>query len=210
MYLNTSQVREAAATQWLLAFHQLCTAALNLRMEQASSTSLLPSSVALSVSTVFDSMQRKCDNLTGWVLEQTQDTVLASHLRAIMAYNHGGAACKLTDALPFSFTQSPQLFFRGYNETEEEEAARQAAVMAHIYKIQGGLVVCMTILVFIVFALLIYIVMIRNKRREYSCFKATEENIVYSVSGAEDIKIEDSESDSYEQGYTHAPKQKDQ
>lgn len=195
MYLNTSQVRESGSTQWLLAFHQLCTAALNLRTQQQSS-SLIPSSVTLSVNAVYDSMERRCDNLSGWVAEQEQDTVLSAHLRTIMQYNHGGEACNPTNSLPFSFTQSPQLFFMGYNETEEEEASRQAEVMAHIYKIQGSMVVYSSLVTFFIIpALAIYIIILRNKRREYSWFMASEESTVYNVSGVDDNVILDTEDD---------------
>jgi len=215
MYLNTSQVRESGSTQWLLAFHQLCTAALNLRVQQQQQSSLIPSSVALSITAVYDSMERRCDNLSGWVTEQEQDAVLGAHLRTIMQYNHGGEACNPTNSLPFSFTQSPQLFFMGYNETEEEETSRQAEVMAHIYKIQGSMVVYSSFITFFVMpALMIYIIMLRNKRREYSWFMASEESTVYNVSGVDDNIILDDdtadEGNDFEPSSPRLVKQKDQ
>lgn len=216
MYLNTSQVRESGSTQWLLAFHQLCTAALNLRTQQSSS-SVIPSGVTLAVNAVYDSMERRCGNLSGWVTEQAQDSVLSAHLRTIMQYNHGDEACNPTNSQPFSFTQSPQLFFMGYNETEEEEASRQAEVMAHIYKIQGSLVVYSSLATFFIIpALVIYIIMLRNKRREYSWFKATEENTVYNVSGVDETITLDTEEDDahdsndFEPSSPRLAKQKDQ
>lgn len=202
MLLNTSQVRETGATQWLLAFHQLCTAALNLRSQQGGGGGGgggMPSGVALSVLAVFDSMERWCDNMSGWVLEEAEDSVLGAHLRTLMQYNHGGVACNPTNTLPFSFTQQPQLFFMGYNTTAEEEEAHQAEVMAHIYKIQSaGVVYASFITIFVIPALAIYIVMLRNKRREYSWFKANEENTVYSVSGPDDeVMLDEEDSDTY-------------
>lgn len=181
MRLNTSQARETAATQWLLAFHQLCTAALNLRSQEPSSSSSMPSGVRLSVLAVFDSMERWCDNMSGWVIEVTQDNVLGAHLRTLIQYNHGGVAC---NTLPFSFTQSPQLFFMGYNVTAQDEAARQAELMAHIYKIQSmGVIYASFLTIFVIPSLAIYIVMLRNKKREYTWFKTKEESTIYSVNG---------------------------
>lgn len=187
MHLNTSQVRETGSTYFLLAFHQLCTAVLNVDISSTSSS--IPSDVSLSINVIYDSMQRYCTNMSGWVLESQKDNVLAGHLSRLIQFNHAGAPCDPISALPFSFTQSPQLFFLGYNETEQSEAKRQAEVIQHIYKVQTLLAVFSTMALFLIFIQIIYIVMLKNMRREYSCCKEYTEVGFYDVSGADDFVI---------------------
>ena len=169
MRINTSQVKNIGAVYWIIDFHQLCTAVLNLHSEETTTSAVLPSSVALATTIVADSMARWCDNMSGWVEETRRDTVLAGHLYEIIEFNHVGTPCDPISALPFSFTQSPQLFFLGYNDTEESEAARQIAVINHIYKIQTVLVVFSTLSFFLIVVLSIYVIMLMNKRRVYWC-----------------------------------------
>lgn len=191
MHLNTSQVRDSGATYWLLAFHQLCTAALNLHTQEASS-SAVPSSVSLSINVIFDSMQRHCASMSAWVVENEQDTVLSTHLRRLIQFNHAGTPCDSTAALAFSFTQSPQLFFLGYNESEQNEAKRQAEVIHHVFKVQTILATFSGFAAFLVVPMLvIYIVMLKNTRREYSCCRDTTEVGYYDASGADDFNIND-------------------
>lgn len=181
MHLNASQVRDTASLRWLLAFHQLCTATLNLQT-QSDTTSSLPSSVALSITVVFDSMQRQCDNLASWATASIQDGVLAGHLLTLMTYNHGSTPCKPPNALPFSFTQSPQLFFLDYNETHED----QAELVAHTYRIQTFLIIFSVFTAFLVIpGLILYIIMLRNRKRDYSCFSIADLSHTLDASGTD-------------------------
>lgn len=199
MHLNTSQVKDSRSTYWLLAFHQLCTAVLNLQTKQeASSSSPLPSSVTLSTRFIFDSMQRQCRNMSGWVQESQRDEIIAAHLSRIIQFNHAGQPCDPMSVLPFSFTQQPQLFFLGYNESEQSEAKRQAEVINHIYKVQTILVIFCSLAVLIIVLLGIRVIMLKNMRREYSCCRDTVEVGFYNASGIDedDFEVVGQESDS--------------
>ena len=187
MHLNTSQTRDGAAMHWLIAFHQLCTAVLNVNLLQEGTspqgnTGQLPSPLALAIDVIFDSMQRYCDNLAGWISAVNQDTVLQHNLATIVRYNHGSNVC---EPVSFLFTQEPQLFFLDYNDTEQAEMMRQANVMKHLYRIQMWLILFSCLSGFLVIpALVIYIIMIRNEKREYFFFRPTEAE-TYNASGGE-------------------------
>lgn len=214
MHLNTSQVKDAGATHWLLAFHQLCTAILNMQQQQPSS--IIPSSTVLSSLVILDSMERKCDNMSGWVLENAQDAVLSAHLRKLIEFNHAGEPCDPVSALPFSFTQSPQLFFLGYNETEQGEAKRQAELTQQFYKIQTILTVSSALSLSSVIALGIYCIMLRKRSRSYFCCREKSdcslEGESYSVSGIDDTlmleMMSDDDEDIHNSPRGRAPKEK--
>lgn len=197
MHLNTSQTREQGPMHWLLAFHQLCTACLNLCKEQEieghdTTTSLLPSGVALSIEVIFDSMQRSCQDMLKWTNEVATDSVLSGNLKRLIAYNHGPKVCS---PVLFSFTQEPQLFFLGYNETEQRESQRHTTEHQHLYRTQsvlGGLLGCAILLIL---ALVLYIIIIHKRRREYSLFKTATEPETYNASGCEHTSITNNDDD---------------
>lgn len=185
MHFNTSQTREPGAMHWLLAFHQLCTARLNLCIEEEESGQqglLLPSSLALSIEVIFDSMQRYCDDMYVWTQQVAQDKVLSGNLKKLIEYNHGPRVCK---PVLFSFTHEPQLFFMGYNETEQSESERQATERQRLYNIQTGMGVCLVGAILLIIALSGYILLIYKKKREYSVWKTATEPETYNASGCD-------------------------
>lgn len=181
MHLNTSQTREEGPMHYLLAFHQLCTACLNMCKEE-SGGSFLPSSVKLSIAVIFDSMQRYCDNMQGWVREVERDSVLAANLKTLIVYNHGENVC---DPVLFSFSYEPQLFFLGYNETQKSEMARQVEEREGLYRRQSLLTLSFTVAVFVILALIIYAIMLYNRKRDYTFFRTSHESETFCASGPE-------------------------
>ena len=198
MHLNTSQTREPGAMHWLLAFHQLCTACLNHCKEEETQPTppLLPSSITLSIEVIFDSMQRSCHDMYRWTQEVARDQVLSGNLKRLIEYNHGAKVCK---PVLFSFTYEPQLFFLGYNETEQSETLRQATERQRLYKTQtvlGAFLVCAILLIV---GLVLYIIIIHKKRRDYSFFRAATEPETYNASGCDqNVIIEEEEHGSFE------------
>lgn len=182
MHLNTSQTRDAGSMHFLLGFHQLCTACLNMCIDD-NSGSVLPSSVSLATVVIFDSMQRYCHNLQGWVDEVAQDRILSNNLKILVEYNHGENVC---DPVLFSFTHEPQLFFLSYNETEQGEAIRRAIAIQELYRTHTFLTVFSCFSAFLIIpGLVLYIIMIHNKRRQYTLFKSATEIDTYDASGTD-------------------------
>jgi len=190
MHLNTSHTREPGPMHWLLAFHQLCTAHLNLCIEAGQASSGLRSSVALSIDVVFDSMQRYCDDLYAWTNQVVQDQILAGNLRRIIEYNHASKVC---NPILFSFTHEPQLFFTGYNETEQEETRRLQNERQHIYNVNTALSIFLGCAILLIIGMGLHIIVIYRKRRQYSLFKSAVESETYNASGCEQHDLDDSE-----------------
>jgi len=206
MHLNTSQTREQGPMHWLLAFHQLCTACLNMCVEEsAGDGSGLRSSVGFAIEFIFDSMQRSCDDMYGWTQEVARDQVLAGNLRRIIEYNHGSRVCK---PVLFSFTHEPQLFFRNYNESEQEETLRQANERQHMYKVNAVLSILLGGAVLLIIALGLWVILIYRRRRSYSLFKAATEPETYDASGCDhpDRKTEIELSDDDDENYRKSKK----
>jgi hypothetical protein len=202
MFLNASQAHDPNALEWLLAFHQLCTATLNWYERPPNTTSILATDVELAIDFIHDSMQRRCDNITSWTLAYHMDSVLRSKMNILVRYNHLNKVCENAqqDSLAFAFEDAPELFIINYTN---DTARHEAEVLTHLYKIQTLLVIFALVVGFVCIPLLfVYILMLRNQKREYSLFPTTTEMHTFNASGGDEGNVNLTDTDEEENAKT--------
>ncbi len=168
MQRNASQVTDSNLQYWLMSFHQVCTATLNLAVD-----AIVSKQVAIATALVRDSMERSCDNLVDWTIRALADNQTQSALQTLIGYNSESTCEKdLTSSL-FSFSTAPELFVVDYNATalEMRELGQRVVKMTSI-------LTTYTVVMSLLFAMLVVIMYLvyKSKKREYLLYNPNGSN----------------------------------
>jgi len=163
------QLPNASQRPWLLAFHLMCTAALNAQPASAYGN------VTLEIATLTDSLERSCESASNWTLGTRAQSAL-DHLSAFSRGQLlplyppcGNEFANLTTTFSFANVSDLFLITLPNNETVPAGSPFFDEMIVHVYKIQTLLIVFTVLTALcIVPVLIMYVLFLKNKKRDYA------------------------------------------
>lgn len=165
MRLETHQMTSEADALWLLGFHQLCQAQLNVLALPARARAW---QINASLLFVGDAMERQCGALADWLAYYgAADGLYREHLARLAVFNRyitAEAACDADNVTRFAFTGAAAALF----VTSGERDPVDGALVARQYRVTGVLFLACLFAYCVALPLAaLAILMLRRRDRQY-------------------------------------------
>ncbi len=191
MKIETVQLRDEINSFWFMSFHQICTASLNDH----------PIEIDLAITTLYDSLERGCSNITKWSSQWRYDKSVFTLYTQLYQFNSGqmenDGYPSCTDEFKnntFTFYNMSDLFLiiLPTNETVSEGSIFLSAVVSHIFRLNAyftAFTICTIILIIVVSVMLAMFA--SNRRYKFYCCKPdTYTDIELNDVNSDDLSID--------------------